>query len=117
MPATGRAMTARKRLNNRRPALTFDLEVAGLRYTATAGYFPDGKIGELFLNNHKSNSAADTNALLGPRHLRRTCSCAPAAGILHRRNLLSLTDQGRRRRCHRPPDPDCGCDDQGILGS
>jgi hypothetical protein len=35
---------------------------AVLRYTATVGYYPDGRIGELFLNNHKSNSTADTNA-------------------------------------------------------
>jgi len=52
----------RERLSNRRPALTFDLEVGGLRYTATVGRFPDGRIAEVFLNNHKSNSAADVNA-------------------------------------------------------
>jgi hypothetical protein len=55
-------MTARARLPNRRMAETFEIEVAGLRYTATVGRFPDGSIGELFLSNHKSNSAADTNA-------------------------------------------------------
>jgi ribonucleoside-diphosphate reductase alpha chain len=53
---------ARLRLPNRREAVTFELEVAGLRYTCTVGRFPDGSIGELFLTNHKSNSAADTNA-------------------------------------------------------
>jgi hypothetical protein len=52
----------RKRLPNRRLAETFTLEVGGLAYTCTVGRFPDGSIGELFLNNHKSNSAADTNA-------------------------------------------------------
>jgi len=55
-------MTSRRRLANRRLAETFELEVGGLKYTATVGRFPDGSIGELFLNNHKSNSAADTNA-------------------------------------------------------
>jgi hypothetical protein len=55
-------MIARRRLPNRRRAETFDLEVAGLRYTCTIGRFADGTIGELFLNNHKSNSQADTNA-------------------------------------------------------
>ena len=48
----------RERLPNRRIGETFELEVAGLRYTATIGRFPDGRIGEIFLNNHKSNSAA-----------------------------------------------------------
>jgi hypothetical protein len=52
----------RQRLLNRRASTSFDLEVAGLRYTATISHFFDGRIGELFLSNHKSNSAADVNA-------------------------------------------------------
>jgi hypothetical protein len=52
----------RRRLPNRRAAETFELDVGGLRYTATIGRFPDGSIGELFLSNGRSNSAADTNA-------------------------------------------------------
>src|SRR5262245_27636842 len=52
----------RQRLPNRRLAETFQLTVAGLRYTCTVGWFPDGSIAELFLNNHKSNSAAEPNA-------------------------------------------------------
>lgn len=55
-------MTERTRLPNRRASETFDLEVAGLRYTATVSRFADGRIGELFLSNHKNNSSADTNA-------------------------------------------------------
>jgi hypothetical protein len=50
----------RERLLSRRLGETFELHVAGVRYTATVGRFPDGRIGEMFLNNHKSNSAADT---------------------------------------------------------
>ena len=52
----------RERLPNRRLGETLDFEVAGLRYTVTVGRFADGRVGEIFLNNHKSNSAADTNA-------------------------------------------------------
>lgn len=52
----------RQRLPNRRTAETFQLQVGGLHYTCSVGRFPDGSIGELFLNNHKTNSAADTNA-------------------------------------------------------
>ena len=55
-------MNERRRLPNRRHNETFELEVGGLKYTCTVGRFPDGRIGELFLSNHKSNSAADTNA-------------------------------------------------------
>jgi hypothetical protein len=49
-------------LPNRRANETFQIEVAGLRYTCTVGRYLDGSIGELFLSNHKTNSAADTNA-------------------------------------------------------
>jgi hypothetical protein len=55
-------MTARERLPNRRLAETFELEVAGLRYTATVGRFPDGRVAEIFLTNHKAGAQADTNA-------------------------------------------------------
>jgi ribonucleoside-diphosphate reductase alpha chain len=55
-------MSERHHLENRRASETFDLEIAGLRYTCTIGKFPDGSIAELFLSNHKINSAADVNA-------------------------------------------------------
>ena len=55
-------MSSRRRLPDRRAGETFEVEVAGLRYTATVSRFPDGSIAELFLSSHKSNSAADTNA-------------------------------------------------------
>src|SRR5947209_16219331 len=58
----GAPMTSRNRLPNRRHAENFEFELEGLHYTATVGRFPDGTIGELFLNNHKSNSSADTAA-------------------------------------------------------
>jgi ribonucleoside-diphosphate reductase alpha chain len=49
---------ARERLPNRRPAETWDIEVGGLRYTTTIGFYPNGRIGEIFLTNHKAGSAA-----------------------------------------------------------
>ena len=52
----------RERLPSRRAAETFELAVNGLHYTATVGRFADGRIGEIFISNHKSNSTADTNA-------------------------------------------------------
>ena len=55
--------TQRERLRNRRLNETFSFVAAdGLRYTATAAWFDDGRLGELFLGNHKSSSQADTNA-------------------------------------------------------
>jgi hypothetical protein len=52
----------RQRLPNRRLAETFELEVAGLRYTCTVGRFADGRVGEVFLQNHKPGSQSDSNA-------------------------------------------------------
>jgi hypothetical protein len=52
----------RHRLDNRRLSESFNFKVGGLTYTATFSRFADGTVAELFLSNHKSNSAADTNA-------------------------------------------------------
>jgi hypothetical protein len=71
-----RAVQPRERLPNRRISETFELVVAGLRYTCSIGRFPDGRIGEIFLNNHKANSAADTNA----RDSAIVCSIALQCG-------------------------------------
>jgi hypothetical protein len=54
--------STRDRLPNRRASEVFNLEVGGLKYTASFSRFADGRICELFLNNHRSNSAADSSA-------------------------------------------------------
>jgi hypothetical protein len=54
-------MTERARLPNRRPAETFDLEVAGLRYKVTVGFL-DGRPVEVFISNHKAGNASDVAA-------------------------------------------------------
>ena len=55
-------MTARQRLPDRRLSESFTFEVGGLRFTATLSRFADGRIGELFLNNHKFGNQSDTSA-------------------------------------------------------
>jgi hypothetical protein len=56
-------MTAtRRQLPQRRLAETFDVEIAGLRYKATVGYFADRTPAELFVSNHKSGNASDVAA-------------------------------------------------------
>lgn len=56
-------MTAqREPLPNRRPCESFSFELNGLRFTATISRFADGRVGELFLNNHKFGNQSDTNA-------------------------------------------------------
>jgi hypothetical protein len=63
---------ARRRLPDRRASETFTVECAGLQYTATISRFADGRLGEIFLTNHKPGSAADTAA----RDAAITCSIA-----------------------------------------
>jgi hypothetical protein len=52
----------RGRLPNRRRSETFGFECAALRYTATASWFDDGRLGEIFLGNHRADSHADACA-------------------------------------------------------
>jgi hypothetical protein len=57
-------MTARARetLANRRASENFTFELDGLHFTATISRFPDGRVAEVFLNNHKAGNQSDTNA-------------------------------------------------------
>src|SRR5690349_20512676 len=55
-------MTAHECLQNRRAAETFEFECASPRYTCTTSRYANNRIAEIFLSNHKSNSAADTGA-------------------------------------------------------
>jgi hypothetical protein len=50
----------RERLPNRRASRFFDLESMGMRFTASVSHYDSGKIGELFLDNHKQGSAVGT---------------------------------------------------------
>jgi hypothetical protein len=54
--------TQRERLPNRRTCESSNFELDGLRFTLTFSRFADGRIGELFLTNHKSGNQSDTNA-------------------------------------------------------
>jgi hypothetical protein len=55
-------MTPRRRLPNRRPGETFDIELHGLKYKVTVGRFPDRRPAEIFVSNHKAGNAADVAA-------------------------------------------------------
>jgi hypothetical protein len=52
----------RERLPNRRHSETFGFECSGLNYTGTASWFEDGRLGEIFLGNHRADSHADACA-------------------------------------------------------
>ena len=53
-------MTGRERLPNRRSSLFFDFESMDMPFTASVSHYPDGRISELFLDNHKAGSAIGT---------------------------------------------------------
>ena len=53
---------SRERLPNRRAAESFELQASALRFACTVGRFPDGRLAEIFLTNHKAGSHADTAA-------------------------------------------------------
>lgn len=55
-------MTERQRLPDRRQAETVNIKVAGNGYQLGVGYFPDGRIGELFVTGPKLGS--DMHGLL-----------------------------------------------------
>ena len=71
-----RTKIMRERLPNRRESETFELECAGLKYTATIGRFSDGRVAEVFISNHRVNSHADVVA----RDAAITCSIALQCG-------------------------------------
>jgi ribonucleoside-diphosphate reductase alpha chain len=52
----------RERLRNRRRSENFTFDLDGLKFTATISRYADGRVAELFLNNHKGGNQADTNA-------------------------------------------------------
>ncbi len=49
----------RARLPNRRPAISTSFERDGARFGITAGYYPDGRPGEIFLSADRANSLLD----------------------------------------------------------
>jgi hypothetical protein len=55
-------MSTRERLPNRRASTTFEFELGTLHYFCSFSCFADGRVGEIFLQNHKAGSQSDANA-------------------------------------------------------
>jgi hypothetical protein len=58
-PADKSAINARNRLPNRRAAISTSFERDGARFEMTAGFYPDGRVGEVFVNADRANSLLD----------------------------------------------------------
>jgi hypothetical protein len=52
----------RERLPDRRGAELFDFEHNGRRWIATVGRFPDGRVGEVFLDTRKASAIGEIAA-------------------------------------------------------
>lgn len=52
----------REMLPARRAATSFDVNVRGVSYTATLGYYDDGRVGEVFVDGPKTGTDVETNA-------------------------------------------------------
>jgi hypothetical protein len=70
-------ITVRKRLPNRRGSRTIAFEKNGQRFTASYGFFADGTLAEIFLNNSKAGNDVDTSA----RDAAIACSFALQYGV------------------------------------
>jgi hypothetical protein len=55
-------MSERARLPHRRRCQTFEIWHQGLGFTATVGFYLNGRIGEIFLSSHKPGSAVESVA-------------------------------------------------------
>jgi hypothetical protein len=81
-------MTDRTRLPNRRLSETLAFERDGSQYRMTAGYYPDGRAGEIFLNHDRSDSLLDVltsdAAILASLALQHGCTLETIAHALKR---------------------------------
>jgi hypothetical protein len=98
----------RERLPNRRESQSFTFECSGLRYTATASWFDDGRLGEVFVGNHRADSHAD--------------ACAKDSAILASLALqygapLDVLRRALLRDSHGRPSTPIGCALDIIAGS
>jgi hypothetical protein len=93
-------MSTRERFPNRRASTIFDFEAMGMRFTASASRYDDGRFAELFLDNHKAGSSIGT--------LVRDCAIVLSFSLQHGADPPRLVSRQRRPaarpacRCARP---------------
>lgn len=77
----------RELLPNRRYSESFDINHDGLEYSVQIGFYPDGRIGEVFVHSRKINSLAEVSA----RDAAVLLSIALQHGVDPRKTLTALT--------------------------
>jgi hypothetical protein len=87
-PNTPADKPARERLPNRRPSQNIAFERDNLNYRMTVGHYPDGRVGEVFLNAEHANSTLDAlahdAAILASLALQHGCPLETIAHALKR---------------------------------
>ena len=83
----------RERLANRRASLLFDYESMGMPFTASVSHYPDGRIAELFVDNHKAGSSIGT--LVRDSAILLSFALQHGADIEAIRRALCRDSQGR----------------------
>jgi hypothetical protein len=86
-------MTARERLPNRRASELFSFEAMGMKFTGSISRYPDGRISELFLDNHKAGSAIGT--LVRDMAIAFSFAAQHSADVEAIRRALCRDSQGR----------------------
>lgn len=80
--------TSRERLPNKRPCETLTFECNRSRYQMTVGFYPDGRLGEIFLNHDRRDSLLDVLtsdvAILASIALQHGCTLRTIAHALKR---------------------------------
>lgn len=90
----------RNELPQRRYCETLDFAHNGVSYTATVGHYPDGRVGEVFLNGGKLTSDVDVAA--------RDSAIAASIALQHGAAVSTI-----RAACLRKPDGS----PEGALGA
>jgi hypothetical protein len=86
-------MSTRKRLPNRRGSQLFNFESMNLRFTGSVSRYPDDRVGEVFIDNHKAGSAIGT--LVRDSAIALSLALQHGADIEEIRKALSRDAQGR----------------------
>ena len=83
----------RERLAHRRASLRFDFRSINMPFTASISHYPDGRISELFCDNHKAGSAIGT--LVRDSAILLSFALQHGADIEAIRRALCRDSQGR----------------------
>jgi ribonucleoside-diphosphate reductase alpha chain len=83
----------RQRLPDRRNSIFVDFESMGMRFVASVSHYDDGRVGELFIDNHKAGSAV--GALVRDLGIVFSFAAQHGANIDSIRSALCRDSQGR----------------------